>query len=300
MLARNVLTSCRRQQAVAFPLSRSLATEVSSDPSSSAAVPPIRTKRLPRPQITAAVILNRAPIITPTPTLFERAYYAYQARIRRALHNPFPLDFYFKQGSLLETKFNMEEKKRERRAFGPKFKTEDEFVSKEKAAADKAAADQLALQEGEAEPLMPRVHEADGNRDYHSLDRKGKRNIYLLLQTKVDGKDIWRFPQGGVEKGELLHQAAQRDLYAECGENMDTWIVSRNPVGVYKEAPLDTSTPEPNPEKITFFYKAHIMAGQAKPNPATISDFAWLTKQEIETRVEKDYWEGVKDILSDF
>lgn len=181
-------------------------TETVSEPSSSAQVSPIRTKRPPRTQITAAIVLNRSPIITRTPTLFERAYYAYQARIRRALHNPFPLDFYFKQGSLLETQFNAEEKKRERRAFGPKFNTEEEFVSKEKAAADKAAADQLALQQGETEDLMPRVHVSDTERDLKSLDRKGKRNIYLLLHTTEDGKDVWRFPQGGVEKGELLHQ----------------------------------------------------------------------------------------------
>lgn len=100
----------------------------------------------------------------------------------------------------------MEEKKREKRAFGPKFNTEEEFVSKEKAAADKAAADQLALQETDTEGLMSRVHEADINKDYKSLDRKGRRNIYLLLQTQLDGKDVWRFPQGGVEKGEFLHQ----------------------------------------------------------------------------------------------
>ncbi|RDB21361.1 54S ribosomal protein L17, mitochondrial [Hypsizygus marmoreus] len=301
MLSRHALTSCSRQPNAAFHyFRRSLATETTSEPSSSALIPPVRTKRLPRAQISASVILNRSPIITRTPTLFERAYYAYQARIRRALHNPFPFDFYFKQGSLLETQFSMEEKKRERRAFGPKFNKEEEFVSKEKAAADKAAADQLALQEGETEELMPRVHVADTNRDLKSLDRKGKRNIYILLQTKQDSKYIWRFPQGGVEKGELLHQAAQRDLYSECGENMDTWIVSRNPIGVYNESPLDPLSSEPKPEKITFFFKAHIMAGQAKPNEEIISDFAWLTKQEIEQRVEKDYWEGVKDMLSDY
>ncbi|KAG6812764.1 hypothetical protein H0H92_000679 [Tricholoma furcatifolium] len=276
---------------------RSLATEVVTE--SSSFTDPIRTKRPPRAEITTAIILNRSPLLTRTPSLFERAYYAYQARIRRALHNPFPLDFYFKQGSLLEAKFNSEEAQRERRAFGPKFKTEEEYVSKEKAAADKAAAEQLALQEGVDVKLMPRVHEADTNRDYKSLDRKGRRNVYLLLQTKLDGKDVWRFPQGGVEKGELLHQAAQRDLYAECGENMDTWIVSRNPVGVFKESPLDLSSPVAKPEKITFFFKGHIMAGQIHPN-SNITDFAWLTKQEIETRVEKDYWEGVKDILSDY
>ncbi|KAG6910922.1 hypothetical protein DXG01_006605 [Tephrocybe rancida] len=294
MLSRRALTSCRRQQNVAFR--RSLATEVVSEPSLSDPIPPIRTKRPPRAEITTAVVLNRSPLLTRTPSVFERAYYSYQARIRRALHNPFPIDFYFKQGSLLETKFNLEEKKRERRAFGAKFQTEEEYVTKEKAAANKAAVDQLALQEGEDNTLKPRVHEADDARDYKSLDRKGKRNIYLLLQTKANGKDIWRFPQGGVEKGELLHQAY---LYAECGEKMDTWIVSRNPVGVYKESPLDLSSPEPKAEKITFFFKGHIMAGQIQPDPSVISDFAWLTKQEIETRVEKDYWEGIKDILSD-
>ena len=101
----------------------------------------------------------------------------------------------------------MEEKKRERRAFGPTFGV-DEFISKEKAAAEKAAADQLALQEGDAEGLVQRVHLSDTNRDLKSLDRKGKRNIYLLLRTTENGQDSWRFPEGTVEKGELLHQAS--------------------------------------------------------------------------------------------
>lgn len=48
-----------------------------------------------------------------------------------------------------------------------------------------------------------------------------------------------------------------------------------------------------------FFYKAHIMAGQVRP-AANIQDFAWLTKQEIERRVDREYWENVKDMLSDF
>lgn len=106
----------------------------------------------------------------------------------------------------------MEEKKRERKAFGPTFGL-DEFISKEKAAAEKAAADQLALQEGDTEELMPRVHISDTNRDFKSLDRKGKRNIYLLLRTTEDGQDSWRFPEGGVEKGELLHQVSDNYFF---------------------------------------------------------------------------------------
>ena len=155
--------------------------------------------------ISTAVVLNRSPILTRTPTLFEQAYYAYQARIRRSLHNPFPFDFYFKQGSLLETRFNIEERKRERLAYGPAFLAE-ESVSEEKKAADNAAVEQLSLQEGEGEDLMPRIHPADVNSDVKSLDRRGKRNLYLLLLKSQDGKDIWRFPQGDVEKGQQLHQ----------------------------------------------------------------------------------------------
>ncbi|KAF8894442.1 39S mitochondrial ribosomal protein L46-domain-containing protein [Infundibulicybe gibba] len=303
MFSRNILASCRANSYVPVrSFCRPLATEAEVRPGATLSPPgitPVRTKRQPRAQISAAIILNRSPILTRTPTPFERAFYAYQARIRRAIHNPFPYDFYFKQGSLLETRFNIEERKRERRAFGPKF-SEAEVISAEKAAADKAAADQLALQEGEGEELMPRVHQADTDRDLKSLDRKGKRNIYLLLHATDGEQDVWRFPEGGLEKGELLHQAAQRDLHAECGENMDTWIVSRNPVGVYKPALPNPPSGDAIQERATFFFKAHIMAGQAKPNGKSINDFAWLTKQEIETRVGKDYWDGVKDILSDY
>lgn len=158
-----------------------------------------------RPAIAAAVVLNRSPILTRTPSLFERAYYAYQARIRRALHNPFPYDFYFKQGSLLEMRFLQEERRRERRAFGPSFGIRAKTTEDERAAT-KAALETLARQEGEGEELSPRVHSADTNKDYKSLDRKGKRNVYLLLQAHEDGRDIWRFPQGAMQKGELLHQ----------------------------------------------------------------------------------------------
>jgi large subunit ribosomal protein L46 len=127
------------------------------------------------------------------------------------------------------------------------------------------------------------------------LDRKGRRNIYLLLKAREEGHDVWRFPQGPLQKGELLHEAAQRDLHAECGALMDSWIVSRKPIGVYRPLPSDG-----DPEKLTFFLKAHIMAGQCRPQDESVKDFAWLTKQEIQLRVDEGYWDGIRDILSDY
>ncbi|KAJ6618275.1 39S mitochondrial ribosomal protein L46-domain-containing protein [Mycena sp. CBHHK59/15] len=286
------LQSCRR---VGHLFYRSLTTDAVEVASFSNTRPP-RSSR--RPILYTAVILNRAPILTPSPTVFERAFHAYQQRIRRALHNPFPYDFYFKQGSLLEARFNAEERFRERVAWGPTYGVKEE-LSPEQQAAEQAAIDQMALQDKSDERLMPRVHPSDAARDYHSLDRKGRRNIYLLVRGIEDGVNKWEFPRGLAAPGELLHQAAQRDFHAKCGLHTDTWIVSKKPIGVYKPPLADPESPTASPEKIIFFFKAHIMAGQVRP-AKSVREFAWVTKQEIEKRVQKDYWEGVKDMLSDY
>lgn len=188
-------------------LRRTLATDAATATSEAPAAQPPRAQKAPKAHISTAIILNRSPILTRTPTAFEQAYYSYQARIRRALHNPFPYDFYFKQGTLIETRFNIEERKRERLAFGPSFLAE-EGGNEETQAANAAAVEQLAQQEGEGEPLMPRTHPSDQNGDVKSLDRRGQRNLYLLLQTSESGKGAWRFPQGEVGKGLFLHQVS--------------------------------------------------------------------------------------------
>lgn len=234
---------------------RSLATvsDIAGPSSSSPKRPPNSSQNPSKPTINAAVILNRSPIITRTPSLFERSYYSYHARIQRALFNPFPSEFYFKAGSLLEGKFVEEEQERERLTFGGPT-----FVRRKGTTTDAdagAAGSAEVIGEAKTEEPMPRVHEADIKGDVRSLDRQGERNIYLLLQGRDPaGNSAWRFPQGGIQEGELLHevcvgaivllpctsphasgiQAAERDLHAECGKLMDTWVVSRNPIGVYE------------------------------------------------------------------
>ena len=156
--------------------------------------------------MTTAIILTRAPIITRTPSLFERAYWAYQSRIQRALHNPFPSEFYFKQGSPLEARFNAEEMARERKAFGKPFgmpRVEDAEEGKKSSPAEE---DSSRL-EDEDEENMPRIHPSDVSGDVKSLDRKGQRHLYLVVKTK----NGWVFPEGkdGVAKGELLHEVCR-------------------------------------------------------------------------------------------
>ncbi|KAI0057128.1 50S ribosomal subunit L30 [Artomyces pyxidatus] len=298
MSSRTLLASCRPHSKGVRSLRRSLATEAGPAPGTSTPPPPpTRPKQPPRASLQTSVILNRSPILTRTPTLFERAYYSYQARIQRALHNPFPYDFYFKQGSLLESKFNLEERRRDRKAFGPGFGAD----SRDAPGAGVTAEDLKKFGQDEEENTVSRTHASDVSGDVKSLDRKGQRNLYLLLQRKEGDKQVWTLPQGAVEQGELLHKAAERDLQAACGQAMDTWIVSRNPIGLYEiyppTPPTDPSIP---PKTSVFFFKAHIMAGQVHADGKSVLDFAWLTKEEIEPRVDKKYWNGIKDMLSDF
>ncbi|KAH9079242.1 50S ribosomal subunit L30, partial [Lactarius deliciosus] len=256
-------------------------------------------KKPPRPNLHTAVILNRSPILTRTPTPFERAYYAYQSRVQRALHNPFPYEFYFKPGSLLESKFNLEERKRDRKAFGSGFGADHPLAP----GAGVSAQDLKKFGRDEDETPAPRVHATDDSADLKSLDRKGQRNLYLLVKQKTAdaAATVWRFPESEVTTdGELLHESAARDLRGLCGEAMDTWIVGRKPIGLYEIQP-PTPLPDsvPFPKTSVFFFKGHIMAGQVKPSKS-VADFAWLTKKEIEKRVDEQYWGGVKDMLSDF
>jgi large subunit ribosomal protein L46 len=144
------------------------------------------------------VIVNRSPTITRTPTRFEKGFFQYQSRIARALHNPFPYEFYFKQGSPLEAQFNIEERRRERQAFGRVSK-----VMMESTEANREAAE---LAKEEVEKRATRFTEADKKKDIHSLDRRGERNLYLIIRKKEEDNIYWTFPQGGVQTGELLHQ----------------------------------------------------------------------------------------------
>ncbi|KAH7909140.1 39S mitochondrial ribosomal protein L46-domain-containing protein [Hygrophoropsis aurantiaca] len=272
---------------------RFLATEVDATSTSNLGSNEIsRVKKAEGPILHTSIILNRSPIITRTPTSFERAYYAYQARIHRALHNPFPYEFYFKQGSPLESRFNLEERRRERKAFGAPFGLD----SSEKNAATELAESSLRDEE---EETMPRIHEADVKGDLKNLNRRSQRNIYLLLLQKENGRNVWRFPQVTAEKGELLHIAAMKGLDVECGNHMDSWIVSRNPIGAF-HPPVSEAATGTSQKDVVFFYKAHIMAGQVRPDRTHTQDFAWLTKGEIGTRVDKNYWLCIKDMLSDF
>ncbi|KAF9353572.1 54S ribosomal protein L17 mitochondrial [Mortierella sp. NVP85] len=83
---------------------------------------------------------------------------------------------------------------------------------------------------------------------------------------------------------------------------MDLWYVGRVPIGHYnyshpKEYKSESSVPVTGAK--VFFMKAHIFAGQVQVDGKEVIDFAWVTKQEMKDYVSPEYYEAVKDMLSD-
>jgi len=185
----------------------------------------------------------------------------YNARIGRALFNPFPTHFYFKSGSVLKSQFNKEERLREKEAFdwkkrpkkqsrrgkhymvarqakgqpAPEKKTGDETESGEKEhpglegeslreeeiVVEKMAPEETAkvsisssslgdMAAGEEQyQIISRITEADRLNDTKSLNRKGERNLYLVIK-RGKGMNQWVLPGGlmGLQEGELLHEVS--------------------------------------------------------------------------------------------
>ncbi|KAI8142054.1 39S mitochondrial ribosomal protein L46-domain-containing protein [Fennellomyces sp. T-0311] len=245
-------------------------------------------------RILASVILSRAPQITRDSTPFEKAYFDYKEKLERQNATTFPTEFYFKKGSLAEKRWKEEEEARRQAMADPQ-------TSLTAAAAEKQAQfeqnDAAAINKVEK---SSRITQADINKDVKNLDRALQRTLYLVVN-----KSEWQFPQGQIDSTEYLHEAAERQLEEECGRDLDVWFVGRQPVGFYKQVASKSSDGSGSKvscvfyvELRTFFMKARVYAGQVQPSKQ-VSDYAWLTKEELGDYLPPDYYNAVKDSLSD-
>ncbi|CCJ30632.1 unnamed protein product [Pneumocystis jirovecii] len=213
-------------------------------------------------RILVATVLLRSPIISPEQTPFEKAYYAYQRQLSERLAAPFPVEFYFKKGSLAEKKWHENEAKRRKTGFFSDDVYDEAREEKERIA-------------------LSRETEADRKGDLRSLERKLDKTLYLLVK-KPREEHCWQFPQGLVTDDDVLHTAAKRSLSNICGNNMNIWYVGCTPIGNVQ----------------IFFMRARIMAGQVKLNSTVAVDWVWVTKDEIRQYVSKTYWNNIRAMLS--
>ncbi|KAG0746020.1 hypothetical protein G6F57_007890 [Rhizopus arrhizus] len=236
-------------------------------------------------RIQASVILSRPPQITRDATPFEKAYFDYREKLERQEATTTPTDFYFKKGSVAERRWKHEEQARQNAMKDPSTSLSEALqasqVSWEKENEGLTVSTKLEK--------LERVTEADDKNNKKSLDRALQQTLYLVV--KPSGDSSWQFPQGPIDTTEYLHEAAERTLSEQCGVDMDTWFVGRQPIGFYKEN-------SQQPGLKVFFMKARVYAGQVKPNKE-ITDFAWLTKDELSNHLSSEYYKAIKDCLGD-
>ncbi|KAI8981114.1 39S mitochondrial ribosomal protein L46-domain-containing protein [Pilobolus umbonatus] len=233
--------------------------------------------------IETSIILSRSPQIIRDATPFEKAYFDYREKLERDESTTLPSEFYFKKGSVAERRWKHEEAARQAAMVDPSVSL-SEAVESSQSIWEKENEGIVAAAKIEKKS---RTTEADIKHDMKSLDRSLQNTLYLVV--KESDKDQWHFPQGPVDTAEYLHEAAERTLRDRCGVDMDTWFVGRQPIGFYKDM---------NAVSKVFFMKARIFAGQVKPSKE-ISDFAWLTKEELPNYLSGDYYKAIKDSLSD-
>jgi large subunit ribosomal protein L46 len=174
----------------------------------SAPLPELRTR------IAAGALLSRAPLQLSPLSNFEKSYYAYSKRVRKALADDFEPEWYFRKGSQAERLF---------------LDRED------------------ALDANQIEDGPDAANDKDG--DLSSLNRRYDRTLYLLLRKKRE-QGAWQFrtsfarvcvgptdartAQGTVEESDAsLKDAAMRELHEEVGPNLDLFAPGKVPASVY-------------------------------------------------------------------
>ncbi|GFZ43199.1 hypothetical protein JCM24511_00918 [Saitozyma sp. JCM 24511] len=231
------------------------------------------------PQVTASLLLSRPPLLTPSAHPLEAAYYAHSASVRSALSNPAPTQFYFKPGSLPLRRFQRSQHQHELETFGPRLAGSAPDVGD---VPGEAPVDEVARDHWVKE---------DSERGEKSLERWPEEEVYCLVK---DGKR-WSFPSTTVEKGEGLDEAVKRGLVGVegklGGQGMDSWLVTRKPVGLLKDG-----------EARTFFLRSHILAGEPSiPQTAGWSAHAWLSAKEVEEKLraqgDDKVWDAVKGMF---
>jgi large subunit ribosomal protein L46 len=142
------------------------------------------------------MLIHRAPLLTPTPSVFDQAYHQYSSSLRLALSNPIPTEFYFKKGSLTERRFSRAQWQREKAVFGEKL------AGKQPDVGELPAEDEVKLNVRESEEDVSDVSSESAKK----LERKGDGNLYLLVKNKESGK--WSLPTGVLQGGEALHEVS--------------------------------------------------------------------------------------------
>lgn len=106
---------------------------------------------------------------------------------------------------------------------------------------------------------MPRDHweQVDAERGERSLERKPEEEVFCLVQTKEGNQ--WTFPEIVLGQGETLDGAIESRITGTNGwfdgKTMDTWLVTKKPIGMIKKGKERVCPRPPPPPSFSLYGK---------------------------------------------
>lgn len=126
-----------------------------------------------------------------------------------------------------------------------------------------------------------------------------KEDKFLLVRNKEWEKDLWKFPQGGINKGEPISNAAKREFYEELGSRNITinHISKENHIYGWSEEFRKFKKTNYIGQNL-FFVIAEVNENKLKCNNKEIEMYKWVDVDEIFNLKYKDYADKIISILT--
>lgn len=123
----------------------------------------------------------------------------------------------------------------------------------------------------------------------------------VLLLRKPRKNDAWQLPQGGIEAGEDLIEAALRELMEEAGIEAKVFGQSKR---VYQyEYPASYRRFRPDNvrgQRIGFIFAQALRESLVKVDEREIHDFVWITPKDLSKYLKrKEYRELVSSLIAE-
>ncbi|KAG8197080.1 hypothetical protein JTE90_004346 [Oedothorax gibbosus] len=231
--------------------------------------------------IVGALCLERKPVITQPLTPLEKKYYDYMQKLEV-------------EQSLLSDheKRHLEDKKINEKLKKGELEDMDSI-------AKQTAQDFEDLRQEQFNKYKPNERESEDDKtdNKQSLRRKLDSSLVLVIKQKLGNDHRWVLPQTIHQNGETLKQTAERVLKEICPNPPKIRIMGNAPVGYYKYKYPKVAREDGVFGAKVFFFRGQLLEKNVKFLDINQTDSLWLTHNELNEVLQKDYGKAVQSFL---
>lgn len=131
----------------------------------------------------------------------------------------------------------------------------------------------------------------------------GEPAFQLLLLHKPRNKDDWQLPQGGVEQGETIEQAALRELHEEAGVREGVRVLGKSSRAYQYDFPPSYRRFRPDNvcgQSIEYVFALAPEHAKVRVDNKEINGHVWITREELPQYIRrKEYLVFVSNLVEE-